>query len=145
MHWIYHAGSCAADRHVVTRSPDVASQEWRRRGVLLIVQSKCRHFICLWFAMPFATRIICNAYNLICVWFVTHYICKVYDFICIWFTAHMILNTYNFLHELIYTQEFRYVYLFSYVHIHRQWLKIDTYQKICITNRTCQKSYTLQK
>ena len=39
----------------------------------------------------------------------------------------------------IYTRKFRYVYLFSYVYIQHEWLKMDT----CIKTRTSCKSNTL--
>ena len=74
---------------------------------------KCLHFIRVWFV----TRLICNVYDFIhvwfagqgCVadrpikcrhfirvWFVTCMICNVYDFIRVWFATRMVLNTYSF-------------------------------------------------
>ena len=77
---------------------------------------------------------ICNVYDLIRVCFVPCMICNVHDFIRVWNATRMVLNTYNFWRGLICTREFWYVYLFSYVYIRRQWLKIDS----------CIKRYALQ-
>ena len=99
-------------------------------------------FIRVWFV----PCMICTVYDFIRVWFVPCMICNVYDFIRVWFATRMVLNTHDFYRELICTREFRCVYLFSYVSIRRQRLKINSYiKRYALQIVHVKKSYTLQK
>ena len=78
---------------------DVAQSLSWRKTLRRALRGLSKTGVCRWSSngMPsFHTRMICNAYDFIRVWFVTRMICNVYDFIRVWFATRMVLNTYTF-------------------------------------------------
>ena len=100
--WLYvHVGYGAT---VVASRPhncDVAqTPSWRKTLRRALRGLSNTGLVCRWSSneMPsFHTRMICNVYDFIRVWFVTCMICNVHGFMRIWFVACMICNVYDFI------------------------------------------------